>query len=133
MYFETASRKRRSNSGITPPPGASPARTDTKPGGPRTPSRTVDAKPLKSTDRANRSRNQGKAGYGGSSVPTFGEWNENNGSGGQQYTIVFDQLQKERSARPTPSMGQPQRTTPNRATHHDLYDEVPKLWRRLRP
>jgi hypothetical protein len=59
MYFENA-RKRRSNSGIAPPPGASPARIISAPAGPRTPPRAPDAKPVKPEDRANRSRNQAK-------------------------------------------------------------------------
>ncbi|XP_025828419.1 uncharacterized protein LOC112903382 isoform X1 [Panicum hallii] len=128
MYFENA-RKRRSNSGIAPPPGASPARIISAPAGPRTPPRAPDAKPVKPEDRANRSRNQAKAGQGGSgSVPTWGEWNESNSSAGaQQYTLVFNQLREERrSAPPTPSIEHVQRPTPTRATHHDLYDHAPK-------
>ncbi|TVU25449.1 hypothetical protein EJB05_27945, partial [Eragrostis curvula] len=128
MVFENASRKRRTNSGITPPPGASPARMGTVPAGHKTPPRTVDAKPVKSTDRANRSRNQGNAGQGGS-VPTWGQWNNiNNGAGADNYTLIFDELQKgKKSAPPTPNMAQPQRATPTRTTRQDLYDDrVPK-------
>nr|AGT17135.1 RPM1-interacting protein [Saccharum hybrid cultivar R570] len=124
MYFENA-RKQRNNSGITVPPGASPARTNTVPSGHRTPPRAPDVKPVKQQDGANRSRNQAK----GSSVPTWGQWNESNsGVGAQQYTIVFDQLREERrSAPPTPSIEQLQRPTQNRPTHRDLYDHVPKV------
>lgn len=59
MYFENA-RKQRNNSGITVPPGASPARTNTVPSGHRTPPRAPDVKPVKQQDGANRSRNQAK-------------------------------------------------------------------------
>jgi hypothetical protein len=61
MYFENA-RKRRNNSGITVPPEASPApvRTNTVPGGHRTPPRAPGVKPLNQQDGANRSRNQAK-------------------------------------------------------------------------
>nr|CAB3489791.1 unnamed protein product [Digitaria exilis] len=59
MYFENA-RKRRTNSSVTPPPGASPARMVPAPDGSRTPPPATDAKPVKPQDRANRSRNQVK-------------------------------------------------------------------------
>ncbi|CAD6257134.1 unnamed protein product [Miscanthus lutarioriparius] len=126
MYFENA-RKRRNNSGISVPPEASPARTNTVPSGHRTPPRAPDVKPLRQQDGANRSRNQAKAAQG-SSVPTWGQWNESNsGAGAQQYTLVFDQLREERrSAPPTPSIEQPQQPTQNRSTQHDLYEHAPK-------
>ncbi|CAO2148842.1 unnamed protein product [Urochloa humidicola] len=128
MYFENA-RKRRSNSGITPPPEASPARMVSAPAGHRTPPRAADAKPVKPQDRATRPRNQAKAAQGGSgTVPTWGQWNESNSAAGaQQYTLVFDQLREERRSAPsTPSIEQLQRPAPSRAAHHDLYDHAPK-------
>ncbi|CAL4988240.1 unnamed protein product [Urochloa decumbens] len=128
MYFENA-RKRRNNSGITPPPGESPARMASAPAGHRTPPRAADPKPVKHQDHANRSRNQAKAAQGGSgTVPTWGQWNESNSTAGaQQYTLVFDQLREERKSAPsTPSVEQLQRPAPSRATHHDLYEHAPK-------
>ncbi|CAO2147321.1 unnamed protein product [Urochloa humidicola] len=128
MYFENA-RKRRNNSGITPPPEPSPARMVSVPAGRRTPPRAADAKPVKPQDRAARSRNQAKAAQGGSgTVPTWGQWNEtNSAAGAQQYTPVFDQLREERRSAPsTPSIEQLQRPAPSRATHHDLYNHAPK-------
>lgn len=128
MYFDNA-RKRRNNSGITVPPEASPApvRTNTVPGGHRTPPRAPGVKPLNQQDGANRSRNQAKAAQG-SSVPTWGQWNESNsGAGAHQYTLFFDQLREERkSAPPTPSVEQLQKPHQTRPTHRDLYDHVPK-------
>ncbi|KAG8089821.1 hypothetical protein GUJ93_ZPchr0011g27397 [Zizania palustris] len=71
----------------------------------------------------------------GGSVPAWGQWNESNAGGGQQYTLVFDQIRDERRSAPsTPTMEQLQLPTTrpkqiNRRNRHKGFTCFGMCWK----
>ncbi|KAL5204893.1 hypothetical protein ABZP36_009764 [Zizania latifolia] len=110
VFFEDA-RKRKNNPGSATPPQESPLSRGNS--GHRTPPRADGSTPRKNKDPSvSRPRSQSSISQGGS-VPAWGQWNENNAGGGQQYTLVFDQIRDERRSAPsTPTIEQLQLPTP---------------------
>ncbi|KQJ88446.1 uncharacterized protein LOC100837923 [Brachypodium distachyon] len=88
----------------------------------------ADANPPKPKERPSRSRRESSVG----SVPTWGQWNENNAGGGaQQYTLVFEQIREERRSAPsTPNIEQRRQQGPTleRIKYHSHEPDVPKIF-----
>ncbi|XP_006663447.2 uncharacterized protein LOC102713861 [Oryza brachyantha] len=135
VFFDDA-RKRKNNAGggVVPPaepPPPLPRGDSVPPSGHRTPPRgAAPATPRRNKDPASRPRSQSAVGHGGS-VPPWGQWNENQATGGgaQQYTLMFEQIRDERrgSAPSTPNIEQLNRATPSRYNnHHNQHANRPK-------